>query len=80
MVDNATQRGGRIFRGRKPDLDYYDRLPAGARQALANAAFDWSGAIFTRWKRKAPGFKDGAEITDTITKWDAAVIARGRMR
>jgi len=49
MASNASQ-GGSAFRGRYPDLSYYDKLPPTARVALANAAFDWSsGWVYGQW-------------------------------
>jgi len=51
MTSNAT-RGGSTFRGRHPDLWYWERLPPTARKALAEAAFDWSsGWLYGLWNR-----------------------------
>jgi Family of unknown function (DUF6525) len=59
---NSTQ-GGRVFRGLKDDLWYFDQLPPPAREALANARFNWaSGAVFNAWKRRKSGFETAKEI------------------
>jgi hypothetical protein len=71
MPGNSHKSGGKVFRSRRPDSYYFDRLPAGARRALANAAFDWaSGAVYRAWRRGAPGFATDAEIARSIANWD----------
>ena len=80
MPGNAMQ-GGRLFRGRRPDLEYFDDLPPTARQALANAVFDWaSGWIFGQWRRGRPGYITGADIAGSIAAADARQIADDRHR
>jgi hypothetical protein len=80
MAGNATQ-GGRAFRGCLSDLEYFDSLPPTARQALANAVFDWaSGWVFGQWRRGQPGFKTGSDIAVRIAEADARQIAKDRKR
>jgi hypothetical protein len=80
MADNASQ-GGSSFHGRRPDFWYFDQLPPTARNALANAAFDWSsGAFYSRWHRGVSGFKTGADIAARIAEWDREQIAKDRCR
>jgi hypothetical protein len=77
-MGNSNQ-GGRAFRGRRPDLEYFDKLPPTARTALANAFFDWaSGAFFNRWKRGAAGYKTGADTAKRVAEWDAHTITKER--
>ena len=74
-----TPRVGKSARTSKPDFWYYDRLPPTARQALANAAFDWSsGSVYNRWNRGVRGYKTGADIAKQIAIWDSGVIAKTR--
>jgi hypothetical protein len=76
-VSGNSPRVGRAARTAKPDLWYYDQLPPTARQALANAAFNWSsGSMLNRWKRGVRGYKTGAEIAERVRAADAAVIAK----
>jgi hypothetical protein len=76
-MTNATQ-GGRSFRGRRPDLWYFDRLPPTAHAALANAAFDWSvGSVFNKWNRGIPGYKTGAAMAMRIANADERQIFKG---
>jgi hypothetical protein len=80
MAGNATQ-GGSAFRGRRPDLEYFDLLPPTARAALANAAFDWaSGWVHGAWQRSKPGFKTGSDIAARIAEADSRQIAKDRKR
>jgi hypothetical protein len=80
MVSNTSQSGP-SWRGRHPDLWYFDRLPPTARAALANAAFDWSsGWIFSGWQRGKPGFRTGPDIAATLAEADAHQIAMDRKR
>ena len=80
MPGNATQ-GGRPFRGRRPDLEYFDDLPPTARKALADAVFDWaSGWIFRQWRRGRAGYVTGAEIARSIATADARQITIDRKR
>ena len=68
---------GRRARTKKPDLWYYDQLPPTARQALANAVFNWSaGAAYNRWRKGARGYKTGADIAERIAAADASVIGK----
>jgi hypothetical protein len=79
-MSNVSQ-GGPVFRGRYPDLWYFDRLPPTARNALANAAFDWaSGFFYTRWRRGKDGFKTGADIATRVAEADTNQIRRDRKR
>ena len=53
---------------------YFDQLPPTARQALANASFNWSaGAMLNRWKRGTPGYKTGADIAKRVRAADKSV-------
>jgi Family of unknown function (DUF6525) len=71
MGENATQ-GGSSASLRHPDLWYYDQLPPTARQALANAKFDWSaGYFYNRWQRGV--FKTGAAVAAAVKRADAGV-------
>lgn len=72
MSGNATQ-GGSGARLAHDDFWYYDRLPPTARQALANAAFDWSaGYFYNRWNKGKPGFKTGQDIARHVASADAS--------
>jgi hypothetical protein len=63
---------GRRARTTKPDMWYYDQLPPSARQALANAAFNWSsGAVLNRWKRG--GYKSVQDVARAIHNADKSV-------
>ena len=65
---------GRSYRVSKPDLWYYDRLPPSAREALANANFNWSaGAMFNRWQRGIRGYKTGKDIAARVRDADRSV-------
>src|SRR5262249_7876310 len=80
MAGNASQ-AGRSFRGRHDDLWYFDQLPPTARQALAEAAFEWSsGSIHVAWRRGRPGYKTGADIAARVAEADACQIAKDRKR
>lgn len=58
----------------KPDMWYYDQLPPTAREALANAKFNWSsGSMLNRWKRGLKGYKTGKDIADRVRAADASV-------
>ena len=75
-MSNATQ-GGPSSSLSKDDFWYFDRLPPTARQALANAAFDWSsGFFYNRWNRGAKGFKTGRDIAERIVNADKATIKK----
>jgi hypothetical protein len=77
MGNDSRTKGDRVFRSRRPDAFYFDKLPPAARRALANAMFCWSaGACYVRWKRGAPGFETGAAIARTIREWDEDASAR----
>jgi hypothetical protein len=55
----------------------FDRLPASARVALANAAFCWAvQPVLTHWRRRWPGYKNGKEIAAKIQEWDRAHHAK----
>ena len=70
-----TPRVARASHAAKPDLWYFDKLPPTARQALANAKFDWSSASFyNRWNRGQRGFKTGKDIAARVAAADAGVI------
>lgn len=72
MGNNANFSSGSTFRGALKDLDYFDKLPPTARQALANAVFDWSsGAVFNRWKAGRRGYKTGKDVASRVSEWDA---------
>ena len=79
MSSNTPRGIGTSANVRKPDLWYFDRLPPTARQALANAAFDWSsGSIYNRWNKGVRGYKTGADIAKSIKSWDAGAISKTR--
>jgi hypothetical protein len=79
-MSNATQ-GGPGFRGRRPDLWYFDRLPPTARAALAGAAFDWAaGWIYGAWRRGKAGFLTGPDIAQRIAEADKRAIIKDRKR
>jgi Family of unknown function (DUF6525) len=68
-----------IFRGRKPDSYYLDRLPAGARRALNEAKFDWaSGAFYRLWRRRVQGYRTEQDLVERVHEADADQIARER--
>ena len=70
-----TPRVGRAARTAKPDFWYFDKLPPTARQALANAAFNWSSAgFYSKWNRGQRGYKTGKDIADRVAAADAGVI------
>ena len=49
----------------------YDRLPASARAALQDAAFDWAvPPIVTYWRNGRKGFQTGREIAARVAEWD----------
>jgi hypothetical protein len=78
MPGNALQ-GGCAFRGRHDDFWYFDQLPPTARNALANAVFDWSsGWVHGAWRRGRPGFKTGADVAARIAEADARQIEKDR--
>jgi hypothetical protein len=75
MTGNATQRG-RVYRTRHDDFFYFDQLPPTARQALADAAFNWaSSAVLSRWKRGIAGYRTGGEIAQQVARWDRQASA-----
>ena len=81
MGNNANFSSGSTFRGALKDLDYFDKLPPTARQALATAVFDWSsGAVFNRWKAGRRGYKTGKDVAARVSEWDAQQIAKDRKR
>ena len=58
----------------KPDMWYFDQLPPTAREALANASFNWSsGSMLNRWKRQLKGYRNGREIADRVRAADKSV-------
>ena len=76
-----TPRVGSASRTAKPDLYYYDKLPPTARQALANAVFDWSaGAMFNRWNRGRPGYKTGRDIAERVRAADKSIVENSRKK
>jgi len=55
----------------------FDKLPPEARAALADAVGNWAPQpILTGFRRGYPGYRDGAEIAWTITRWNAEEIAK----
>jgi hypothetical protein len=73
MGANASQGGKRVSYT-KPDLWYFDQLPPTARQALANANFNWSsGHMLGRWKKGMLGYKSGAEVAQRVKDADRSV-------
>jgi len=69
------------WRGRHPDLWYFDRLPPTARAALAGAVFDWSsGWFYSQWRRGKPGFRTESDIAARIAEADARQITEDRKR
>jgi hypothetical protein len=78
-MNNNNQKAP-IFRGRRPDLAYFDLLPADTRRALANAAFDWaSGAFYSCWWRGLRGFKTGHDIAARVREWNRGQILKDHM-
>lgn len=78
-MTNHTQRG-RAYRATKPDLWYFDQLPATHRSALANAMFAWStGAVYNRWRRNVAGYSERS-IALTIAQWDQNTLTRDGKR
>lgn len=76
MGANTTQNG-RGYHAKHDDFWYFDRLPPTARNALAEAAFNWSsGAVYNRWQRGKPGYKTGKDIAVLIKQWDRATIKK----
>ena len=76
-MGSNSSRVGRAVSHTKPDMWYFDQLPPSARQALANAAFNWSaGAVLNRWKRASPGYKTGKQIAANVADWDAKAIKK----
>jgi len=72
-----TPRVGRASQATKPDLWYFDKLPPTARQALANAKFDWSSAgFYSKWNRGQRGYKTGKDIAERVAAADAGVIKK----
>lgn len=72
-----TPRVGRPSQTTKPDFWYFDRLPPSARQALANACFDWSsGSVYNRWRKGVKGYKTGKDIAERLKTWDQLAIAK----
>lgn len=66
---------------RENSLAAFDKLPPSAREALANAAFDWAPQpIVTSWRRGVTGMKTGKEIAARVAEWDAQQIAKDRSR
>jgi hypothetical protein len=81
MASNASQSTGSYFHGAHGDMHYFDQLPPSARQALANATFDWSsGSVLNHWKKARRGFKTGKDIAARVAEWDATQIAKDRKR
>lgn len=73
MAHNATQSGSSA-QLKHDDFYYYDRLPPSARQALANAKFDWSsGYYYNRWAKAVSGFKTGAAVAQRVAEADRRV-------
>jgi hypothetical protein len=57
----------------------FDKLPPSARQALQDAAFDWATQpILTKHRHGRRGYMTGADIADSIARWDADEIAKDR--
>lgn len=78
MGSNSSRVGRRVSLT-KPDMWYFDQLPPTARQALADATFNWSaGATLNRWKRGDAGHKTGAEIAKRVREWDARAIKKSQ--
>jgi hypothetical protein len=74
-MSNAIVEGATVVRLQRSDFFYYDQLPLIARQALANAVFDWSsGATFDRWTRGDHGHKTGSDLAARVAEWDALQI------
>jgi hypothetical protein len=74
-MSNAIVDGAKVVRLRQSDFFYYDQLPPAAREALANAAFDWSsGVTFDRWQRGERGYKTGVDVAARVAEWDAVQI------
>lgn len=49
----------------------YDKLPASARKALQDAAFNWAvPPVVTYWRNGRKGFKTGNEIAARVVEWD----------
>lgn len=69
-----SPRVGRRSQTTKPDMWYFDQLPPTARQALANAMFNWSsGSMYNRWKKGLKGYKTGKDIADRVRIADKSV-------
>jgi hypothetical protein len=80
MPSNSSQ-SGRSFFGRHDDLWYFDRLPPTARQALAEAAFNWAaGWVYSQWRHGKRGFKTGPEVAARVVEADASQITKDRKR
>lgn len=66
----------RVYKSRLNPMDAYDMCAPSVRNALANAAFDWSAAWALNKSRKL-----GAKaIVEAIAKGDAAQIMKDQIR
>ncbi len=73
-MSGNSPRVGRRSQTTKPDMWYFDQLPPTAREALANANFNWSaGSMLNRWKRGLRGYKTGKEIAARVRAADQTV-------
>lgn len=60
-------------------MEYYDRLPKSARQALQDARFDWATRSLLR-SFEAGRFKDGKRLAKHIEEIDLAAAVKERKR
>jgi hypothetical protein len=74
---NNSQSGPRSTLRRDPYW-YFDRLPKRAREAFANATFDWSaGELYLAWSK---GRITLDRLIASVQQADAKVIARDKIR
>jgi hypothetical protein len=59
----------------------YDKLPASARKALADAVFCWATQpLLTRWRKGLPGYRTGPDIAKTVARWDKKHLSKPENR
>jgi len=70
-MSNTHKGVGRASQATKPDLWYFDQLPASARTALANSDHNWSSAwLFNAWRKAKPGYKTGQACAKRVQDAD----------
>jgi len=72
--------GGSYRSTTKNSMRAFDKLPASARAALANANYDWAPQPFVTGFERRGRWKTGKELAEHITSYDLAHICRSARR